>query len=58
MTGRTRPKGEKGDKAGTWPKGMPGATGGPGKTGKTGPKMSRGERERLVQRIQAKKYAN
>ena len=47
MTGRTRPKGEKGDKGGTWPKGMPGATGVPGKTDKTGPKKSRGERKIL-----------
>ena len=37
MTGRARPKGEKRDKGGTWPKGMQGASGGPGKTGKTGP---------------------
>ena len=36
MTGRARPKGEKGDKGRTWPKGMRGATGVPGKTGKTG----------------------
>ena len=47
MTGRTRPKGEKGDKGGTWPKGMPGATGVPGKTGKTGQKKSTGERKIL-----------
>ena len=31
MTGRARPKEEKGDKGGTWPKGMPGATEVPGK---------------------------
>ena len=45
MTGRARPKREKGDKGGTWPKGMPGATVGPGKTGKTGPKKSSGEKK-------------
>ena len=45
ITGPARPRREKGDKGGTWPKGMPEATGRPGKTGKTGPKKSTGEKK-------------
>ena len=45
ITVPARPRGEKGDKGGTWPKVMPGATGGPGKTAKTGPKKSTGEKK-------------
>ena len=45
MTGPARPRGEKGEKGGIWPKGMPGATGGPGKMGETGPENSGGEKK-------------
>ena len=45
ITVPARPRGEKGDKGGTWPKVMPGATGGPGKTAKTSPKKSTGEKK-------------